>query len=109
MHFLVDAQLPPTLVLWIEAQGHSARHVADLGLDDAEDLDVWRQACADGTSLITKDSDFVAIRNSLHAGPAVVWLRIGNASNRALIAWLGQRWASILLALDAGSTIIEVR
>lgn len=35
MRFLVDAQLPPALARWIAAQGHEARHVADLGMAGA--------------------------------------------------------------------------
>jgi len=32
MRFLVDAQLPPALARTLEAGGHEAEHVADIGL-----------------------------------------------------------------------------
>jgi len=44
MRFLIDAQLPPALARWLSSQGHHAEHVADLGLEAAEDSRVWRHA-----------------------------------------------------------------
>ena len=38
MIFLVDAQLPPALASWLTQQGHTAQHVDDLGLSNAEDV-----------------------------------------------------------------------
>ena len=37
MRFLVDAQLPPALALWLAAMGHEADHVADKGMQAASD------------------------------------------------------------------------
>lgn len=109
MRFLIDAQLPPELARWLESKGHEARHVFDLGLATAEDDKIWAQAAADQAILITKDGDFTVLRQRLRTGPAVIWLRIGNAANRTLIAWFDERYPSILLALVACETIIEVR
>jgi predicted nuclease of predicted toxin-antitoxin system len=41
MRFLIDAQLPPVLARWIESQGHTAQHVADLQMADASDRAIW--------------------------------------------------------------------
>ena len=37
VRFLVDAQLPPALARRLEAWGHVAEHVVDLGMADAPD------------------------------------------------------------------------
>ena len=37
MRFLVDAQLAPALARWLAGRGHTAKHVADLGMAGASD------------------------------------------------------------------------
>ncbi len=109
MHFLIDAQLPPLLAGWLKANGHEAEHVFDLELDDASDQAIWNRAEAIGAVLITKDEDFVGLRLRLETGPAVCWVRIGNATNPTLIAWFERVFPGILVALESGEFLIEVR
>jgi len=40
---------------------------------------------------------------------ALLWLRVGNASNRGLEEWLTPRWPMIDQALAAGERLVEVR
>ena len=109
MRFLVDAQLPPELAVWLRAAGHEAWHVAELELQEAEDAAVWAEAYDLGAHLITKDEDFVAIREQAPGGPTVVWLRIGNAINRVLIAWLDKSWPEALTAIRNGVAVVEIK
>ena len=44
MTFLVDAQLPPALADWLIKQEHSAEHVYDVDLRDADDIVIWNYA-----------------------------------------------------------------
>lgn len=61
MNFIVDAQLPPGLALWISSHGHKATHVFDIGLQTAV--------------IISKDEDFVD-RWLLDEIPvALIWIR----------------------------------
>lgn len=55
---------------------------------------------------MTKDEDFVVLR--LPDRFALLWLRCGNASNRAVTAWLDPRWPQIAALLDRGERFIEV-
>jgi predicted nuclease of predicted toxin-antitoxin system len=106
MKFLVDAQLPPGLCVGLASRGHDAVHVADVLAGETPDAQVAAHALREGRVLITKDDDFA--RN--HGDSLViVWLRIGNASNRALAEWLEERWLGIEAALADGETLIEVR
>lgn len=109
MRFLVDAQLPPALPQWLVQAGHSAEHVQSFGLERADDTVVWAHAVKSHSILITKDEDFLSIRLQSSDGPAVVWLRIGNATNRNLISWIETRFELVVAALQAGEKIIEVR
>ena len=69
MRFLVDAQLPPALARRLEAWGHVAEHVADVGMAAAPDHRVREYAAGIGAVIVTKDEDF-AVWRLLHDGPA---------------------------------------
>ena len=107
MTFLIDAQLPPALASWLSEQGHQADHVADIGMLDAADRAIADHASATGAILVSKDADFVVLR--LPDRFALVWLRCGNATNRALRAWLTLRWPQVIALLATGERFVEVR
>ena len=107
MRFFIDAQLPPALCGWLRERGHEAVHVFEIGMVAASDAEIAARAEADGAVLITKDEDFVALR--LPDRFALLWLRCGNATNRALAVWLEVRWRQIEALLAAGEPFIEVR
>ena len=109
MIFLVDAQLPPALANWLTQQGHTAQHVDNLGLRDAEDVVIWNWAMSSEAIIVTKDEDFAQRMARTTNGPVIVWLRIGNSTNRALLEWLEPRWTQVTVLLDAGNRLIEVR
>ena len=109
MKFLVDAQLPPALVRWLSGLGHEAHHVEDVGLRDADDGPIWAYALSAGAVILTKDEDFAVRAGHDPSCPVIIWLRIGNATNRALLQWLEPRWPQIVTLLDAGHHLIEVR
>ena len=109
MRFLVDAQLPPALARHLISIGHEAEHVGDVGLLTASDERIWDYAAAAGAALVTKDEDFVTMRAlSRHGGPAVIWVRIGNTTRRALIARFEAAFAAISEALKRGETVIQI-
>jgi predicted nuclease of predicted toxin-antitoxin system len=109
MRFLVDAQLPPALVRWLREAGHEAAHVEDADLRNADDGAIWEHALATGATIVTKDEDFAGRLTQTSPSPVIVWLRIGNATNRALLQWLGLRWPQVLAQLAQGHHFIEVR
>lgn len=107
MRFLVDAQLPPALCGWLRERGHEAVHVFEIGMIAASDEAIAARAEADGAVLVSKDEDFVTLR--LPDRFTFLWLRCGNATNRALAEWLDARWERIEAALKTGERFVEVR
>jgi predicted nuclease of predicted toxin-antitoxin system len=107
MKFLIDAQLPPALCGWLRERGHEAVHVFEIGMVAASDAEIAARAEADGAVLVSKDEDFVTLR--LPDRFAFLWLRCGNASNRALVAWLEPRWVQVQTLMSAGEQFVEVR
>jgi predicted nuclease of predicted toxin-antitoxin system len=109
VNFLVDSQLPPALARWIVAQGHPATHVFDLNLAAADDFEIWELARRERAIIISKDEDFADLWSLRGEGVALVWLRKGNCSNRALISWLTPLWPEVLKRLEQRETFIELR
>ena len=109
MNFVIDAQLPPVLARWITAQGHHATHVFDVALQAADDGPIWEYARSEKAVIVSKDEDFVD-RWLLSDRPvALIWIRKGNCSNQALLAWLEPLWPDIVMRLEQGEQLIELR
>ena len=109
MRFLVDAQLPPALAKWIAEKGHSASAVRDQGLRNSDDGSIANFVTGSDWVVVTKDEDIVERALGRKDGARVVWLRIGNSTNRALFAWLEPLWLEVVRQLDQGQRVIEVR
>ena len=109
MKFLVDAQLPPALAFALREIGENAFAVRDFDLREAEDGKIWDYALENEMILITKDEDFSERAIVCKVSPVIVWLRIGNTSNQALLQWLIPLWSEIKYRLDSGDRLIEVR
>lgn len=66
------------------SEGHDAHHVSDLGIATIPDRAIWMRAREMGACIITKDEDFVLMQALDGGGPAIVWIRTGNAARRVL-------------------------
>ena len=108
MRFLVDAQLPPALARWLSARGHAAEHVFDRQLGAVDDRVIWDEAVATGAVIVTKDEDFAVRRTFASAGPRVVWIRLGNTRRDVLLGWFEDQLPTLLAALHAGESLIEI-
>ena len=96
------------LARWLAGQGHEAKHVADLGLADADDRTIWRRARDLSFILVTKDEDFALLWSLDPEGPAVVWIRLGNTRKKDLLRWLERLLPATLEALERGDSLIEL-
>jgi predicted nuclease of predicted toxin-antitoxin system len=109
MRFLIDAQLPPALARLLEAHGHVAEHVADIGLRHADDSSIWAYAITHKAVIITKDEDFPQRTRHAASSPVIIWLRIGNTSRRALLQWFEPLLPQIQDFIAQGDGLIEIR
>ncbi len=76
---------------------------------NALDADIWALAKQRAAVIVTKDRDFAIRAAARRQEPQVVWVRMGNATTVALIAWLEPRWKAIHNALGDGTHLVEVR
>jgi predicted nuclease of predicted toxin-antitoxin system len=105
--FLVDAQLPPLLAEALRQAGCEAVHVIDLGLQAATDQQIWDEAISRSAVLATKDRDFALRRAATNDGPAILWVRVGNTSNRKLIELVLRALPAIIAAIERDEAVIE--
>lgn len=108
MRFLIDAQLPPALAAWLVSAGHHAVALRDVGLRDARDTEICAFALREGYIVVTKDEDYAALAR-LQPSPRILWVRIGNAVNRVLLAAFDAKWQEILEHLESDSPVIVLR
>ena len=106
----VDAQLPPALAVWLRDEHQvDAHHVQDLDLRAASDREIFSAASEAGAVVMTKDSDFVLLVQQRGAPPQVVWLRLGNTSNRDLRRIVLSAWPGAAALLAGGEPLVEIR
>jgi predicted nuclease of predicted toxin-antitoxin system len=108
VRLLVDAQLPPALARWLASQGHEAEHLADVGLLEASDSEVWEFARARRAVIVSKDEDFAQRRLLADDGPQILWVRTGNERRAALLARWARVWADAEVALRRGESLVEI-
>jgi predicted nuclease of predicted toxin-antitoxin system len=107
--FIVDANLPPALARWLASEGHDAWHVNNLGMTSTPDRAIWQHAREMNACIVTKDEDFVLLQALDPTGPAVVWIRIGNAIRSVLLRRLPGIWPAVVSAIERGDKVIEVK
>lgn len=108
MKFLVDAQLPRRLALWLQSRGHDAVHTLDLTQQnhtpDSSLLDLANQ---DARVLVTKDTDFEITHELGQGPPKLLLIATGNIHNHELLG-LFARHEKTLFDLLAQHTFIEL-
>lgn len=109
MKLLIDNQLPFQLAVFLRWRGHECVHVLDVGLDEATDMEVWTRAGREGWILVSKDEDFVALANRPGEAGRLVWVRLGNCRNAALMEAFDRVHDELVRALESGQRIVEVR
>jgi predicted nuclease of predicted toxin-antitoxin system len=109
VRLLVDNQLPVALAQWLVAQGADAVHILNLDLDSLPDTGIWAHAAAENRIVISKDEDFFLLANRDGDTGRLLWVRIGNCRNAALLARFAADWSSIQQAFASGQRIVELR
>jgi predicted nuclease of predicted toxin-antitoxin system len=110
MKIWIDAQLPPTLAIWLaQTFAIEAFSLRDLGMRDARDIVIFEAARqATDVIIMTKDSDFVDLVCRLGPPPQILWLTCGNVTNRHLRRLLTATFLAAIEQLSQGEAIIEV-
>ena len=85
MKFLADAGISPKTVAFLNAAGHDAVHVRQIGLKRASDADIVRRSRQEGRVVLTFDLDFGQILALGVAGsPSVVIFRLSDETSTSV-------------------------
>lgn len=109
MKLLIDNQLPIALAAHLRSLGNQCEHVLEIGLDEADDRQVWTYAASAGQIVVSKDEDFVFLANRSGDTGRLVWVRLGNCRNVPLLAAFSRAHDDIVHAFDSGQRIVELR
>ncbi len=75
MKLLFDENLSRKLVSRLADLYPGSMHVAEHGLVDRPDRDVWEFAKANASLIVTADADFYELATTIGPPPKVIWLR----------------------------------
>ena len=74
----MDQNLSFRLLEGLEAAYPGSTQVRFVGLEQTDDLTIWRFAKENGFTIVTNDSDFHEISLVYGEPPKVIWLKCGN-------------------------------
>ena len=101
MKFLVDAQLPRRIALWLREQGHDALHTLDLPDENrTTDVQIVELALRERRVVVTKDADFVESFILHHKPEKLLLISTGNISNAELERLLLPHVGAIVQAFE---------
>lgn len=107
MKFLLDMNLPRELAHRLILAGHQCRHVADIGLSRAEDLEIVAAAREAREVILTHDLDYGGLLAFSEAGePSVVIFRTRDVSVQNLASRLLGLMPRIEHALSDGAVVV---
>lgn len=110
MKLLVDNQLPLALARYLADNGFECQHVRDIGMDTADDRDIWEHAKSHHLIIITKDEDFPLMADRQGSiPPQIVWVRLGNCRKTALLSAFTAVLPDLKALLETGQSVIEIR
>ena len=107
MRFLVDNALSPTLALLLSQASHDALHVRSIGLQHAEDIEIFERAAADDRIVVSADTDFGTLLAARTVRkPSVIQFRgPGSRKPEALARALLSNLSQLAEALESGSIV----
>lgn len=101
MKFLVDAQLPKRLAVWLTDSGHDAIHTLELpGGNETPDDEICRVAGEEKRIVVTKDDDFVYSFFVQARPDRLLLVSTGNIANNDLLNLFQERLRDILIAFS---------
>jgi predicted nuclease of predicted toxin-antitoxin system len=112
LEFWVDMNLPSCLADWIIAEFKiPAKTFVQLGFQTTADIEVFKQAASQRNVIVitTKDYDFVNLK-SPHDRPKILYLNIGNVTNKVLREIFDQYFPEAFKILkDPSKVLVEIK
>ena len=86
-----------------------SKQVRTAGLENQDDIVIWRYAKKEGYTIVTFDADFYDISLIKGFPPKIVWLRTGNLTTLEIAGKITAYYSYILdFIKDSGQSCIEI-
>lgn len=112
LEFWIDLNLPPKMAIWLnEGFKVKAKSFKELLFTEVPDTEVYKIAAKQNNKIIvtTKDIDFSNYQNVVGPPPRILYLNIGNISNKNLKILIEDKFDEILnLFLTTDDPLIEI-
>ncbi|MGM0589444.1 MAG: DUF5615 family PIN-like protein [Bacteroidota bacterium] len=110
MRIWIDAQLSPAIAAWINRNFEQieAESVRAVGLREALDQEIFKQAKTQQVVVMSKDSDFIKLIEQHGPPPKLIWITCGNTSNAKMRKILRQTLLKAKELLEQGEAIVEI-
>ncbi len=110
MKLWIDAQISPAIATWINQTFNDteAEHVREVGLQQAEDKDIFAKAQKDRIVIMSKDDDFIRLIGQYGTPPQLIWVTCGNTSNKKLKEILSKTLPQVQELIKSGEEIVEI-
>lgn len=110
MTIWIDAQLSPLIASWINANFPklTTKPLNAIGLRDATDDEIFRQARKANVVVMSKDYDFVRLIEMHGTPPKLIWITCGNTSNAHLCEILSSALQQAIDLLSKQENIVEI-
>ncbi|MFN6040068.1 MAG: DUF5615 family PIN-like protein [Bacteroidota bacterium] len=81
-----------------------SKHVSDLRLQSASDIDIWTFAKTNDYCIVTYDWDFIDLSTLYGFPPKIILLRFGNSSVENMVEKFNSQMVSIINFLESSDT-----
>lgn len=106
MNFLLNMNVHRDMTAPLEKRGHVCRHVGDIGMSRAKDVEVVAEAKRTDEVIITHDLDYGhLLAFSGDSAPSVIILRLRDLQTDDVISRMDSVWLVSLEILDASRRV----
>ena len=89
--------------------GSNCIHVRELGLRDAEDLEIFQKAQDSRAVVMTKDEDLVHLVERNSPPPQVIWVTSGNMPNKRFKLLLFKTLQDAISLIESKEAVVEIK
>ncbi len=106
MNFLLNMNIRREVIAPLQERGHICRHVGDIGMSRAKDVEIVAEAKKTGETILTHDLDYGnLLAFSGDNAPSVIILRLRDLRSDEISSRLDVVWSEIELPLRNGAIV----